>query len=442
MREAPPLHRARLRVAVVYGTRPEVIKMAPVVRALRQRPDAFEVVVCATAQHREMLDQAQRLFGLLPEHDLDLMTPGQGLNQLAARTLAGLDRLLAEMAPDWLLVQGDTTSAAAAALAAFHLGIRVGHVEAGLRTGDLARPFPEEANRRIVDLLADALFAPTALAAQRLRQGGADAEKIFLTGNTGIDALYWVAGLRQGEPPGAGPNGGGAWPKAGGGAGDPGDAAADSGGEVLVTVHRRESFGWPLRSILAAIACLAGRFPQLRWIYPVHPNPQVAEPAAALLGGIPNLRLCPPLSYDQLVAQLRRSRLVLTDSGGLQEEAPAFGKPVLVLRDATERPEGIAAGVARLVGTSPARIVAETARLLTDRVAYRRMARASSPYGDGGAAARIAAILAGEPYEPFIARTTRRTAAAPGRHAARSSPPPDHGPAPRAATAGSRSGAP
>jgi UDP-N-acetylglucosamine 2-epimerase (non-hydrolysing) len=370
------------KVVIVYGTRPEAIKLAPVVRELRRRPEAFAVTVCATGQHRELLDQAQRHFGLRPEHDLDLMTPGQSLNQLAARALAALDRLLGRLSPDWLLVQGDTTSAAAAALAAFHLGLRIGHVEAGLRTGDLARPFPEEANRRIVDLLADALFAPTALAARRLRQGGADPARIFVTGNTGIDALYQVAAeLDERAMP------------------------AEDGMEVLVTVHRRESFGEPLRAILGAIASLAQAFPRVRWIFPVHPNPRAAEPAAALLQGLPNLRLCPPLDYDELVRQLRRSTLVLTDSGGLQEEAPAFGKPVLVLRDATERPEGIAAGVARLVGTDARRIFAETSRLLTDPAAYRRMARVANPYGDGRAARRIAAILAGEPYVPFAAET-------------------------------------
>ncbi|MBV8203113.1 MAG: UDP-N-acetylglucosamine 2-epimerase (non-hydrolyzing) [Acidobacteria bacterium] len=383
----------RIRVALVYGTRPEAIKMAPVVRALRRRPETFEVAVCATAQHRELLDQAQRLFGLVPDHDLDLMTPGQGLNQVAARVLEALDRLLAALAPDWLLVQGDTTSAAAAALAAFHLGLRVGHVEAGLRTGDLARPFPEEANRRIVDLLSDALFAPTALAARRLREAGTDPARIFLTGNTGIDALYQVAASLTADGREAA------------------SSTATEAGEVLVTVHRRESFGEPLQAILGAVGVLARRFPALRWIYPVHPNPRVAGPAAALLSGIPNLTLRPPLAYDELVRQLLRSRLVLTDSGGLQEEAPAFGKPVLVLRDATERPEGIDAGVALLVGTDPHRIVAETERLLTDSDAYRRMATVASPYGDGQAAERIAAILAGEPYEPFQAKTSRAAVA-------------------------------
>ncbi len=404
------MSRQPLRVAVVYGTRPEAIKMAPVVRALRRRPAAFEVVVCATAQHRELLDQVQRLFGLVPDHDLGLMTPGQGLNELAARALSALDRLLAALAPDWLLVQGDTTSAAAAALAAFHLGLRVGHVEAGLRSGDLARPFPEEANRRIVDLLAHALFAPTALAARRLRGEGHDPARIFLTGNTGIDALHQVAEALAGGGPTAP-----ALPAMAAVAAPAAESSPqepeDEAGDVLVTVHRRESFGAPLQAILGAVGELARRYPRRRWVYPVHPNPRVSGPAAALLSGIPNLRLCPPLGYDELVRQLLRSRLVLTDSGGLQEEAPAFGKPVLVLRDVTERPEGIAAGVAQLVGTDPRRIVAATARLLEDRDAYRRMAAVASPYGDGHAAERIAAILAGEPYRPFAAETVRAAAA-------------------------------
>jgi UDP-N-acetylglucosamine 2-epimerase (non-hydrolysing) len=363
-----------LRVLVVYGTRPEAIKMAPVIQALRRRTPDFEVVTCATAQHRDMLDQVQELFGLHPEYDLDLMAPGQRLNDLASRSLLALDRLMAGLRPDWLLVQGDTTTAATAALAAFHLRLRVGHVEAGLRTGDLRSPFPEEANRRIIDLLADALFAPTPWAARQLHDSGCDPCKVFLTGNTGVDALHWVARSLPDEPP------------------------AD---EVLITVHRRESFGAPLQEILAAIRRLAIRFPATRWVLPVHCNPNVSGPVAAVLCGLPNLQLCAPLAYDELVRLMRRVRLVLTDSGGIQEEAPSFGKPVLILRDTTERPEGVTAGVARLVGTTADRIVAETERLLTDPEAHRRMACAVNPYGDGDAANRIAAILAGEPFTPF-----------------------------------------
>ncbi|HVT57963.1 MAG TPA: UDP-N-acetylglucosamine 2-epimerase (non-hydrolyzing) [Thermoanaerobaculia bacterium] len=371
--QVPP-RQGRLRVAVVYGTRPEAIKMAPVVRALRRRPDRFQVTVCATGQHRELLEQVHGLFGLRPDVDLDLMRPGQTLNELAAHTLLALDRPLRELRPDWLLVQGDTTTAASAALAAFHLRLRVGHVEAGLRTGDLQQPFPEEANRRIVDSLAEALFAPTIRAARQLSRAGCRLDQIFLTGNTGIDALHWVCGDLPEEP------------------------AAD---EVLVTLHRRESFGRPLRGMFSALRQLAQRFPGWQWIFPVHPNPEIAPAARELLRGLPNFHICQPLSYRELVGRLRRARMVLTDSGGIQEEAPAFGKPVLVLRDATERPEAVEAGVARLVGTAPRRIVAETSRLLTDALAYDQMARTANPYGDGHAAERIASILAGEPFVPF-----------------------------------------
>jgi len=375
---------APLRVLVLYGTRPEAIKMAPVVRALRRRPESFEALVCAAAQHREMLDQVEELFALRPEHDLDLMRPGQTLNGLAARALAALDPLLAALRPAWLLVQGDTTTAAFASLAAFHLGVRVGHVEAGLRTGDLAAPFPEEANRRLVDTLADALFAPTPHAERELLASGCDPARIFVTGNTGIDALQWICERLPAEPT------------------ESAESATPAAGEVLVTVHRRESFGAPLRGIFQALRELAGRFPEVRWIFPVHRNPNVAGPAGELLQGLPNLELCDPLDYGELVRRLRRARLALTDSGGIQEEAPSFGTPVLVLRERTERPEGIAAGVAKLVGTEPANIVAEVSRLLTDPAAHRRMAGGVNPYGDGRAAERIAAVLTGEPFTAFV----------------------------------------
>jgi UDP-N-acetylglucosamine 2-epimerase (non-hydrolysing) len=382
MMAGPPL-----RILVVYGTRPEAIKLAPVVRALA-RPGVFAVTVCTTGQHREMLAQVQDLFGLLPDVDLRLMRPDQSLNALAAAALAAVDAVLASAAPDWLLVQGDTTTAMAAALAAFHRGVKVGHVEAGLRTGDLARPFPEEANRRIVDALAAALFAPTGRAARALLAEGADPARVHVVGNTVIDALR----LLPEEP-------------------DP--AGASSRPEVLVTVHRRESFGAPLAGIFAALRRLAASFPGVDWIYPVHPNPNVRGPAHEALGGLPNLVLREPLGYGELVRRLRRCRFVLTDSGGLQEEAPTFGKPVLVLRDTTERPEGIEAGVARLVGTDGERIVTAAAELLTSEAAYAAMARAVNPYGDGRAAERIAAILAGEPWTPFQPAAATATAGAP-----------------------------
>lgn len=366
------------RVLLLYGTRPEAIKMAPVVAALRRRPDRFALTLCATAQHREMLDQVQALFELEPDLDLGLMRPDQTPNELAARTFAALDPLLAELRPDWVLVQGDTTTAMAGAFAGFHRRVPVAHVEAGLRTGDLAQPFPEEANRRVVDMLASALFAPTPGAAERLRAEGVPSERVFVTGNTVVDALQAIAARTP--------------------------APRTAGDEVLVTVHRRESFGAPLARVFAALRDLAAEFPAVRWIYPVHPNPSVEGPVRERLTGVPNLELLPPLDYREMVQRLRACRFVLTDSGGLQEEAPTFGKPVLVLREKTERPEGVEAGIAKLVGTDPARIVVAARRLLTDPVEHRRMTAGGNPYGDGRAAERIAAVLAGEEFVPFRER--------------------------------------
>lgn len=366
-----------LQILAVYGTRPEAIKMAPVIAELRRRPESFAVTVCATGQHREMLDQAQRLFGLTADLDLGLMRPDQTLNGLSAAALAAMDEVLVARRPDWLLVQGDTTTAMTAALAAFHRGVRVGHVEAGLRTGDLQRPFPEEANRRIIDLLADALFAPTARSGGALLAEGCAPERVHVVGNTVIDALQSLAGPPE----------------------DTEESPART--EVLITVHRRESFGPPLREIFAALRRLAESFPGVLWVYPVHRNPNVRGPAFEILGGLPNLELHEPFDYRELVRRLARCRFALTDSGGIQEEAPTFGKPVLVLRETTERPEGVEAGVARLVGADRERIVAEATRLLTDEAEYGRMARAVNPYGDGHASERIAAVLAGLPWTSF-----------------------------------------
>jgi len=357
------------KILVLYGTRPEAIKVAPVVAALERRADRFAVTVATTAQHRELLDPVQALFGLRPDFDLDLMRPHQTPNELAARAFAALDRLLAELAPDWLLVQGDTTTAMVGAMAAFHRRVRVGHVEAGLRTGDLAQPFPEEANRRIVDLLSDALFAPTPRARDTLLGEGVPPERVHLTGNTVVDALLRIAALVPAEP---------------------------RRNEVLITVHRRESFGAPLAGIFAAFRELAAAFPSVRFVYPVHPNPNVRGPAYQALSALPNFELHEPFDYLELVRRLRSARLVLTDSGGIQEEAPTFGTPVLVLREKTERPEGIESGVAKLVGTDRRQIVAAAEHLLSDEEAYRAMANAANPYGDGRAAERIAGILAGE----------------------------------------------
>ena len=367
------------RILVVYGTRPEAIKLAPVVRALQDRPGQCAVTVCTTAQHRELTDQAERVLGLNADIDLDLMEAEQPLNRLTSRVFAGLDAVLAASAPDWLIVQGDSTSAMAAALAAFHRRVRVGHVEGGLRTGDFARPFPEEMNRRVIDLLASAHFAPTARARASLLAEGVPAERIFLTGNTVVDAVQAIAARL---PPRSG-------------------ARND---EVLVTLHRRESFGAPIRDLFGAIADLARMYPAVQWRCPVHPNPEVAVPAREILTGIGNVALLPPLDYVDLVDHLRRCRLVLTDSGGVQEEASAFGTPVLVLRETTERPEGVWAGVARLVGVDRAGVVAEARRALENPEAAREPAE--NPYGDGRAADRIASILTSQPWTPFTPSVT------------------------------------
>jgi UDP-N-acetylglucosamine 2-epimerase (non-hydrolysing) len=362
-----------LRLLVIVGTRPEAIKMAPVLRRLRSEPDRFEPVLCATAQHREMLDQVFELFELSPDIDLDLMRHDQSASELAARIFATLDPLLAERRPDWLLVQGDTTTAMCASIAAFHRRIPVGHVEAGLRTGDLERPFPEEMNRRVIDVVARAFFAPTERAAAALKAEGAPAGAVHLTGNTVVDALQQLA-AREGPAP--------------------------EEDLVLITAHRRESFGEPLERVLRAVSRLAREFPHTRFLHVAHPNPSVSsairrEPAPS------NVERVEPLDYRGLLKALRRCRLVLTDSGGIQEEAPTFGKPVLVLRERTERPEGIEAGIARLVGTDEEAIVREASRLLSDESARRAMAAAHNPYGDGMASNRIADVLAGRPFSPF-----------------------------------------
>lgn len=367
----------RLRVVVVYGTRPEVIKLAPVVRALQGRPDRFDTVVCTTAQHRDLIDQFQAQLGVVADLDLDLMRPDQTLNSLAARVLAAVDDVVEDRRPDWLVVQGDTTTAMAAGLAAFHRGVRVAHVEAGLRTGDLAHPFPEEANRRMLDVLAAALFAPTPRSGAALVAEGHDPQRVHVVGNTVVDALQSMVGA----------------------AGDSVSPARVD--EVLVTLHRRESFGDPLERMLCAIAELARRFPSHRFVFPVHPNPQVRAPAREVLGGLPNVELVEPMDHAQLIEHLSRARLVLTDSGGIQEEAPTFATPVLVLRDTTERPEGVDAGVARLVGADGDRLLEVGSSLLADPAALAAMGVVGNPYGDGQASARIVAVLAGEPWAPF-----------------------------------------
>lgn len=367
------------RVGLVFGTRPEAIKMAPLVRAMTQHPD-LQPVVCLTAQHRQMVDQVLQVFDLQPDVDLDLMQPGQTLADLTGRMLQRLGPALADLRLDAVLVQGDTTSTLCGALAAFYQQIPVGHVEAGLRTGDLQSPFPEEMNRVVTTRLADWHFAATPPNRDALLAEGVPPERVFVTGNTVIDALYLVRERIQRQ------------------AASPETAALLERFPrpfVLITGHRRESFGGGMERICRALQTLSQRHPEVDWVYPVHLNPQVQRPVRETLGDRPNVHLLPPQGYEAFVALMCRSRLILTDSGGVQEEAPALGKPTLVMRDKTERTEGLGGGV-RLVGTDADRIIAAAETLLTDPVEYNRMATAASPYGDGAAAVRIAEILASE----------------------------------------------
>lgn len=365
---------ARRPLLVVLGTRPEAIKLAPVIAALRASP-ALAPRVCVSGQHREMLDQMLRVFAIVPDHDLAVMRPAQDLSDVTARVLLGLRAVLAAERPAAVLVQGDTTTAMAAALAAFYAGAPVGHVEAGLRTGRLDQPFPEEMNRRLVAQLATWHYAPTARAADHLRREGVAAERIVVTGNTVVDAALAIAARPLPLPA-------------------PLDEAALAGRRLaLVTGHRRESFGAGLDGLCAALRALADRYPDLLVVYPVHLNPAVERPVRAALGGHPRILLTPPLDYLGFAALLRRAHLAITDSGGVQEEAPSFGVPVLVTRAATERGEALAAGTARLVGTDRDAIVAAASRLLDDPAAHAAMRGTGNPFGDGHAAERIVAHL-------------------------------------------------
>jgi len=360
------------RILCVFGTRPEAIKMAPVVRALAATND-LEPVVCLSNQHREMLEQVLDIFGLDAHERLNVMTEGQAPGDVVIRVLERLPPVLAAVRPAAVLVQGDTMTTFAAALASFYAGIPVGHVEAGLRTYRKDAPFPEELNRQMTTALAEWHFAPTAAARENLLAAGVADANVSVTGNTVIDALHWIADRL---PPDAGAPYG-----------------ADGRRLILVTAHRRESFGEPLAELCGALRDVVERHADVEVVYPVHLNPNVREPAHRILGDVARVHLLPPVDYVTLVGLLRRAYLVITDSGGIQEEAPAFGKPVLVTRETTERAEGVRAGTARLVGTSRARVVAETERLLGDPLAYARMAEAHNPYGDGRAAGRIAARL-------------------------------------------------
>jgi len=373
----------KLRVLSIFGTRPEAVKMAPVVRALAVAPNV-DALVCVTAQHRQMLDQVLSLFQIIPDIDLDLMRPNQSLAELTAAVFTYLDPVLEQLAPDWVLVQGDTTTVMAASLAAYYRKIRVGHVEAGLRTFDKWQPFPEEINRRVAGVVADLHFAPTEWSRQNLLREGIPSEQVLVTGNPVIDALQSVASLpapaeictlleRLEIPVDRSYGNGRNAPRL-----------------ILVTAHRRENFGRPIENICTAIASLAETYQgQVQFVYPVHLNPNIQEPVYRLLGKIANVTLLSPLEYLPMVQVMKRSTLVLTDSGGLQEEAPGLGVPALVLREVTERPEGVEAGTVLLVGTDTEKIVAETRRLLDNPQAYAVMAHAANPYGDGHAAERI-----------------------------------------------------
>jgi len=358
-------------VLVIYGTRPEVIKLAPVIWALRGRN--VHVVTCATGQHRELIAPLLTWFGIENDFDLELMRPGQSLVDLTASALEAVSRLIQRIKPRLIVVQGDTSTAFAGALAGYLNQVPVAHVEAGLRTGNLFDPYPEEANRKMISAVTGYHFAPTASAQRQLLAEGIAPASVFLVGNTVIDALLWTATRIDHEAQGG----------------------LDDGEQrlILVTAHRRESFGAPLDGICRALLSLIERNPELRIVFPVHPNPQVREKVHQLLGNEPRIQLFAPLDYQEMVLVLAKSYLVLTDSGGLQEEAPALGKPVLVLRNTTERPEAVEAGAARLVGTGHDTIVHETEALLRQPERYAAMARVRFPFGDGHSAERIARIL-------------------------------------------------
>jgi len=364
-------------VLTLLGTRPEVIKLAPVIKELERKAERIQSVVCVTGQHRELLEQGLQIFRIRPDFDLQVMEPDQLLSNLTSKLLSHLDPVVEDVKPDWILAQGDTTTVLVASLVSYYHKIPFGHVEAGLRTGDKFRPFPEESNRLIADHLADALFAPTEKNRQNLVREGVPNNKVLVTGNTVIDALLTSSSLPYD------------WTK--------GPLADLPQGRkiVLVTAHRRESFGRPLREICLAIKELSEQFGSslVQFVYPVHLNPNVREPVREILGGLSNVSLIEPLDYLSMVNIMKRSTLILTDSGGIQEEAPSFGVPVLVMREATERPEAIEAGVARLVGTNRQRIVEETGRLLRNPTEYAAMATGRNPFGDGRASSRIVSYL-------------------------------------------------
>ena len=367
-----------MKVLIVFGTRPEAIKMAPVVQGF-QKCAGFETVVCVTAQHRAMLDQVLQVFGIKPDHDLNLMKPGQDLYDITCGILAGLKQVLIDVKPDLVLVHGDTSTTLAASLAAFYARIPVGHVEAGLRTGNKFSPFPEEINRKVTGAIADLHFAPTEMAKANLLREGVDAASIFVTGNTVIDALLSVVPRLEKDAANIAEL-------------DQQFAFLDRAKRlILVTGHRRENFGDGFENICNALADIADGAPDVEILYPVHLNPNVQKPVAEILAArkLRNVHLIDPVDYLPFVYLMNRSYLIITDSGGVQEEAPSLGKPVLVMRDTTERPEAVSAGTVRLVGTSREAIVRETRNLLNNPVEYQKMSLAHNPYGDGRAVERI-----------------------------------------------------
>jgi len=361
----------RLKTIAVLGTRPEAIKMVPVLRQLNENPQ-IEPVVVATSQHRQMLDQVLELFGITPDVDLNIMRPNQSLNDIVQRSIEGLDRVLLEQAPDVLLVQGDTTTAFVAALAAFNRRVPVGHIEAGLRSYDPFNPYPEETNRRLISSVAAMHFAPTKQSAENLLREGIASENVYLTGNTVVDCLQGIIEARAEVLANYLPS----------------NFELSGHRLILVTAHRRENWNGPMKELCEAIAELARKLPEARILYPVHLNPNVRQSVYPILSGLPNVALIDPLPYCAFVEAMAASHMILTDSGGVQEEAPSLGKPVLVLRETTERPEGVAAGVARLVGTDRKKIVATALALFRDDKEYCRMVSRRSPYGDGHAAKR------------------------------------------------------
>jgi len=381
-----------MKILSVFGTRPEAIKMAPIVKAL-EITEGIESVVCITAQHREMLDQVLSIFNIHPDLDLNIMTTGQDLYDITSRILLGMRQVIKDEKPDLVLVQGDTSTAFTTALASFYAQVPVGHVEAGLRTGDLTAPYPEEGNRALIGRLADFHFAPTEENKKNLLSENIPQEKIFITGNTVIDALLMIRDkLAEVDPS--------VWAQQYGAA-LPG-IKDKSTRIILVTGHRRENFGQGLCDICRALTRIVESFPDITIIYPVHLNPNVQKPVLSLLTGYKNIHLIEPLEYGPFVFLMNRSHIILTDSGGIQEEAPSLGKPVLVMREVTERPEGVEVGTALLVGTDPEKIFANISRLLTDDSLYDQMAQNHNPYGEGKAAARIVSILSHLASKPLV----------------------------------------